>query len=139
MSNQATKLEMATAVAAAALNAIAGRIANRDCLAEGANHAVELKITGKVDGVPVEFSKCGILSVGNDNPSGTTKRPKLDRMLATAFDIMAKTRRERLVAAWNDDGIHEPTPEAQQLVAALIQNHSQTSNKRGAVSFQEAV
>lgn len=138
MTEKSSELEIAYALMSSALAAIAKRDSNRDLLESGSSHQVDVTISGTVDGVSVEISRSGELVIGVDNPSGSTRRPKLDVMLANCFDVMAKTRRERLIQLWDEKGIKPGSEDSTQIVKALLSNHSTKTNKRGAVQFQES-
>jgi ribonuclease HII len=129
------KSELARAAAMKTLEAYGKRNGNRETLLEGGSHEVDLKISGTVDGQTVSFPITGRLSVGKDNPTGSTKRPSLKNMFCAALSIMAKTRRERLVKSFESE-VPKPDPEQLALVEALNERLSTFGNKRGAVTFQ---
>lgn len=135
MKTPAIDSELAIAIAYHVLAKHGDRKSDRNTLAEGAEHKIELQLSGTIDGTRVELPIEGNLVVGQDNPTGTTYLPKEKAILCAALDIMAKTRRERLVESLKD-GVPDPDPEMLGLVEAIRQRLKTTGNKRGSVSFR---
>lgn len=131
---------IAIAVAESALAANCKRSANRALLKAGDCHEVKLMITGKVDGTLVEIPVEGQLTVGDDNPTGSTKAINAKHLLAMVWEQTPKTRRLRILDELDKhNGIAEdfdPKSPPALAIEAISSRYAKKTPKRGGVKFQ---
>lgn len=137
MTGKAEKRELAKSVGLKAIESFAKRECRGVSLDEGSRHLIDLTISGTVNGQEFSETVVGDLVVGMGSPTGSTKAPNARHLLCAAFEIMPKTRRERLIEALTKDGsVPKPDAETEAIVKSLFQSLSTKAPKAGAVSFQ---
>lgn len=126
------------AIATLALKAHCGRAANRSLVESGTTYdGVSLSVTGHVGKRPVAFEIAGELRIGVDNPVGSTRKPSADVMLATAMDLMPKTRVRVLTDLAHGGKLDKPSAESLKAARAVIDALATKSPRSGSVSFVE--
>lgn len=105
-----------------------------DPFPDGSSFHVDLKVTGTVDGHKIREVVFGQLSVGTENPTGSTKRPDSSTLIAAAIDLIPKTKLKKLLALKK---VPTPSSEAREAANALVVRHSTKGPKRGAKRFIE--
>lgn len=80
-----------------ALAKTADKEANRDDLPAGSAHDVRLRITGEVDGNPVDQSIAAILTVGHDSTRATSATPAVDRLIGSILAKLNTATREAVL------------------------------------------
>ena len=124
---------MAKSVANHAIASFGKREANRSLLSDGSNHVVDLRVKGNVGAVKVSFPIRGTLTVGIENPTGSTSRPNVKMLLGLALDLMPKTKRKLFFSMANREcDVEEGTSSA---VEALLIELSEKRPSAGPVRF----
>jgi hypothetical protein len=130
----------AEAIARMALKSFATRRADRGSVEDGKSYpGVALKVSGSVGKKQVSFNIIGKLSVGESNPSGSTKRPTAELVLASLIThYLPKTRLQKLLDDVSKNRQLElPDTAAVESAKAIVQALSKTSARAGSVSFIE--
>lgn len=86
-----------SAITYAALAYAAGKEGDRDALDAGASHVFDLQISGTVDGLPVDRSLAGRLSVGRDSERASSATPNLPQVVAWILGKLNAATREAIV------------------------------------------
>lgn len=129
---------IATAIAMHALKAHAGRECDRSILKDGKSYdGVQLSVRGNVGKQPVRFSFGGKLTVGKPNPTGSTKRPTTDALLASVLSYLPKTKLKQLAIDVEAGKLPEPAEAHLEVGKAIIQRLSTKKPRAGIVSFIE--
>lgn len=134
------------AVLFAALANVAAKEGDRDALADGAAHEVEIRVDAKIDGAKVALSEQGQLTVGYSSESSSSSGAPAEHVLALALAELAKTKKSR--DAWLENLPHAfelaggklpaADPELLSACARLFERlrSRKTITKRGSVHFK---
>lgn len=128
---------LARAIACYALKAHFGRKADRSLLdSDRTYEAINLKVSGKIGQDSISETVIGRLDVGDDNPSGSTSKPKTELLVADLLGRMPKTRLAKFITdVESKKELPSPPVEHVQTAKHVIEQLSTTSMRRGSVSF----
>lgn len=131
---------IAQSIAVLALRSHLNRHADRKLVESGKTYdGVSLKVVGTVAKKPVKFELEGSLKVGDDNPTGSTKKPAADVLAARLLDLLPKTRLKKLQAEIESGkALPEPSLDSLALSRAIIDRLSTKGPRAGSVSFVAA-
>ena len=135
MAKKSSLLEQSIAVLA--LRSHLNRHADRSLIESGKTYdKIELKVSGKVSGKPVNFDCVGQLKVGEDNPTGATKKPASDKLLACLLDRLPKTRVKALIEEIEKGKeLNAPSVESLAIAKTIVDRLSTKGPRAGSVSF----
>ena len=94
LSTSVTDKSAINAVAWATLAKAASKESNRDDLASGSSHTVNLKIDGDVDGTPFDQSLSAVITVGRDSVRAINATPSVSHVIASILAKLNSTMRK---------------------------------------------
>lgn len=132
-----SKIE-ANAIALVALNSYTGRKADKSALAEGSEFTgIKLDVSGKVGRRKVNFAVAGQLTVGQGSPTGGTKKPTANDLLAYCVSRLPAAELKKIQKHAEAGKLPAPSDDDLATAKTIIKSLSYKVPRRGAVSFVE--